>query len=291
MSIEVPANSRGPILDLTLPASEDAIDLILRNKTTGKQLTVNLPEGWDGTDLSLDFYRRTIKDAGGADRSGLLDPDDNELWAVDSFPAGGAGVEVEAKKLETLDTGLVVPSVVSNDASIGSAAWSGTGNVASSDNVYASSAGLSFGDVTNYLKALEFPFELPEEAVPLGVEASLERSRSSELGVRDYSIRLVRNGVIAAKNLSTESPWTKADGTKTFGEPADLWGEDDLTRAECLGSGFGLAVAAIAESSGAKTEPKAQVDLLQMRLYYRAFSPEATPYSAKAVLRWEKGYY
>jgi virginiamycin B lyase len=96
LSITIPPNSRGPILDLTLPASDDAIDIVLRNKTTEKQLGINLPEEWEG-DLTLDFFRRAIKDAGGSDRSALLDPSDHELWVPEPLIAGANDVDLEAR--------------------------------------------------------------------------------------------------------------------------------------------------------------------------------------------------
>lgn len=94
MSITAPDNSRGPILDLTLPASEDAVDIILRNKTTRKSLTLNLPAGWEGDDLSLDWRLRTIQDGSGADRSALLNSDRAALWAARPPFSGAVDVEI-----------------------------------------------------------------------------------------------------------------------------------------------------------------------------------------------------
>ena len=112
MSITVPSNARGPILDLTLPASEVPVDIVLRNVTTGKSLTLNLPERWDGTDLSLDWRLRTITDPSGADRSALLDPEDNELWAVDAFSGTlTAEIETVANAASELNRSFVAASL------------------------------------------------------------------------------------------------------------------------------------------------------------------------------------
>ncbi len=96
MSITAPENARGPVLDLALPASEPPVKWTLRNITTGKSLSINLPEFWGGLDLSLDFRRRTIQDSEGADRSALLDTTDNTLWTPDPLIAGVNDVQVEA---------------------------------------------------------------------------------------------------------------------------------------------------------------------------------------------------
>lgn len=96
MSIVLPSDARGPILDLALPASVPAVDLLLRNKTTAKSLTIAVPAAWPGTDLRLDFFRRTIRDAAGLDRSALLSPTDNALWTLNPLIAGANDVAIEA---------------------------------------------------------------------------------------------------------------------------------------------------------------------------------------------------
>lgn len=100
MTVSIPANSRGPILDLTLPASTPAIDFVVRNVTTGKRLVLNLPAGFAGDDLddlSLDFFRRTITDQDGNDRSSLLSPVDNGLWVPDPMVAGVNDIEISVE--------------------------------------------------------------------------------------------------------------------------------------------------------------------------------------------------
>lgn len=95
MTATFPKNARGPIVELTLPASANAVDLILRNKTTGKQLTLNLPAAWSGDDLTLDFFNRTIRDQTDADRSALLNATDNELWIPNPLITGENDLEIE----------------------------------------------------------------------------------------------------------------------------------------------------------------------------------------------------
>lgn len=96
MTITLPSNVRGPILDLALPASEPPVDLQLRNNTTAKTMMLRLPEDWAGDDLVIDFYKRSIKDVNGVDRSALLDSVDNLLWVPEPVIAGINDVEIEA---------------------------------------------------------------------------------------------------------------------------------------------------------------------------------------------------
>lgn len=107
-TVSLPANYRGPILDLALSvgSSEEiggggdpsliSLQVLFRNLTTGKSLAVSLePTVWNGDDLTLDFYRQTIKDQTGADRSALLDPADDEMWSMAPLIAGDNDLEVE----------------------------------------------------------------------------------------------------------------------------------------------------------------------------------------------------
>jgi hypothetical protein len=97
MSLTIPNNSRGPVLRLTLPSSTPALDVVLRNVTTGKTLRLKLPASFDGDDLKLDFFRRTIRDQDGNDRSSLLSSSDNELWTPEPLAAGPNDIEIEVQ--------------------------------------------------------------------------------------------------------------------------------------------------------------------------------------------------
>lgn len=108
MSVTLPANARGPVLELLLaaapvtPPKEEGEDesvtttiiVAVRNSTTGKSLKLLLGL-WEGDDLTLDFSQRTIQDQTGADRSALLDPADNEVWTHEPLIAGSNAVTVE----------------------------------------------------------------------------------------------------------------------------------------------------------------------------------------------------
>jgi hypothetical protein len=101
VSLILPTDSRGPILDLELPESEAAVELVVRNKTTGKTLTINLPAEYEGGDLRLDWYRRTVRDQDEVDRSAWLDPNDLELWtATAPIVAGVNDLAIEANLVQ-----------------------------------------------------------------------------------------------------------------------------------------------------------------------------------------------
>lgn len=280
MSITVPVNSRGPILDLTLPACVEAIDLTLRNKTTGKQLSLVLPAGWDGTDLSLDFRQRTIRDASGSDRSALLDPEDNDLWSVDAF-SGAVDVEIEAT-IPTILSSTKSPGTVASDASFGNTAWSNPGNASASDNSRATVA-LETPFFSRYLKATNYGFAIPAGATVLGVSPAPEISAIGK--IEDAKVRLVNAGVVEGEDKSNVTKfWPEVDTVREYGGPVDLWGLA-LTPSKVNASTFGVVLAVIVAVGATAT---AQVDYLPMTVYYK---PAPVAYAATAKLRWEKGYY
>lgn len=80
MSIVAPDNSRGPILDLAPPTLTAGFKVLVRNKTTGEALGIDLPAAWGGKAISLDWRRRTVLDEDGADCSSLLNSAENSLW-------------------------------------------------------------------------------------------------------------------------------------------------------------------------------------------------------------------
>lgn len=286
MSIEVPDNARGPILDLTLPASEDAIDIVLRNVTTGKQLTLNLPAGWEGEDLSLDWRLRTITGATGVDRSALLDPEDNELWAAAEPFSGTVDVEVEALGA-VVSTGVLSPGTMEDYAGTGSHVWSKPANAGLEDGALATVGPIELSGESHYLKATNFNPGLSAGSTVVGVAPSVKRRRSTGGTIYtcyDRHIQLVKAGEVTGEDKASNALWPEALDLRTYGGAADLWGLT-LGVADVNSSNFGFVLAAW--SSGA-TGFYGGVDYMPLEIYYR---PPAAPYAATAGLRWEKGYY
>lgn len=281
MSIEVPSNARGPILDLTLPASEDAIDLILRNVTTGEQLTLNLPEGWDGTDLSLDWRLRTIQDTSGEDRSALLDPEDNELWSTAEPFSGTVDAEIEA--LAPVEEVKGAPTAAEDNAEIGTIAWSKPGNAEASDNVYATAA-MTSGATSHYLVVKEFNFPSLEDFEIEGISLEVERKAQAapvSPGILDLDVYLVQGGAIGGTNAAkAEDGWPTVDTIASYGGASDLWGRT-WTWEQAAALGVALAVTCPNEAL------TAYIDSIAAVVYCRP----AIAYAAAATLRWEKGYY
>lgn len=281
MAIVAPDNARGPIIQLELPASAKAREIVLRNVTTGKTLTINIPNPWAGDDLTLNWFRRTITDQTGADRSALLDPEDNALWVTSTPLIAGSnvlrigafdvsGVLIESKK----SAGEVV-----NSNLVGTIPWVTPANAKVSDNTRATAA-LTAGQKTNYLLATKFGFTgLPKGGRIVTLSAESEVSSVSGF-VSDFDVRMIYGGVPVGANRAAVGSWLSGiDGANSANVLADFPGfTEDLEKTD---TGFAIAAQAIGGSDTAR------VDLLSMKVGYQL--PQE--YGAKASVHWEQGYY
>jgi hypothetical protein len=133
----------------------------------------------------------------------------------------------------------------SNAPSAGSSQnWLNAGNVATSNNVYANFANLPdvVGAHTDYIVATNFGFNIPTTATVAGVMVEIERSDPNGK-TSDYSIRLVKGGVIGGNDKAANVAYPVADAYRSYGSTSDMWG-NTFTPLEINSPDFGVAVAA-----------------------------------------------
>src|SRR5688572_15561498 len=82
--------------------------------------------------------------------------------------------------------------------------WSNAGNIATNDNAYASFPDLpnTAGTYTDYITITGFGFSIPQSAIVTGILVEIERSDPNQQ-TSDYSVRIIRKGVIGATEKST----------------------------------------------------------------------------------------
>ena len=274
MSFTFPANVRGPVLFLELPSCADAIALTINSKTSGKSLTVNLPEGWSGADLTLDFAARTVVDSGGTDRSGLLDPVDNSLWTPAPLIAGENDLEFEA--IASTSISKSPGTVVNASAGAGSIAWENPNNAKASDDSYATAA-VSNIAFSQYLKLTNYGFAIPSTAQIVGRQMEVEGGATGEGDLVPF---FVKGGAIEGALPGLEL--VGAESVHVIGTPTNLV-ELGWVPADVNSSGFGAAI----RVDGRFGPITVQIDTVTMRVYYRP----VIAYAAKAVLSWNQGYY
>jgi hypothetical protein len=131
--------------------------------------------------------------------------------------------------------------------------WANTSNAAASDNLYSNYGGFSSGagvKYTDYLVATNFGFSIPANATNIGIIVEIERSDPSPVSrTADYSIKIVKGGIITGTDKSSGAGYSRTDAYQLFGSGGDQWGTT-WTAADINAVDFGVAVAAQRSSNG-----------------------------------------
>lgn len=142
------------------------------------------------------------------------------------------------------------PSTTTDDATVGTAAWTNPNNAQVSDNVYATVAGtIGSNRISHYLKATNFGFSIPSDATINGVLVEVERKCSFATNA-DNSVKLVVGGSIVGTDLANSNQWSTSDVYASFGSSSNLWGLS-LSVSDINASNFGVAFSANAPQQGA----------------------------------------
>ncbi len=148
-----------------------------------------------------------------------------------------------------------------NDTSVGTKVWTNPGNAAASDNLYADVA-LAANEITYYLKCTGASFTIPATATIDGIVVEVEKKASAANRAVDYSVRLVKGGVIVGLDKASATYWPTADTYVSYGSSTDLWGET-WTPADINSANFGVVISA----KGVATV-KASIDHVRVTVYY-----------------------
>lgn len=200
--------------------------------------------------------------------------------AGEQFRFSLGGGEVEADITRSTDS-------VVNDASVGTVSWSGVNNVILNNGVYATAGSGGGPWVSNYIKATNFGFSIPETAIITGIKIDFERYRGGTTGViADSQIKIVKSdGALGTENkaLIYESPdWTiwptsSSISYQSYGGENDSWGES-WTASDINNSMFGVAVS-VTKPAGTAHVTMAYIDHIQITVYYtEEGSPPDTGY-------------
>jgi hypothetical protein len=164
------------------------------------------------------------------------------------------------------------PATLTTAAIAGSSAnWANAGNAALSDDVYTNHGDITgaIGSYTDYLVATNFGFAVPGGATITGIEVSIERADPNGR-TSDYSIRIIKGGVISTTEMSLGSAYPGTDTYMIYGDPFTSWGET-WTDADVNAADFGVAIAAQRSALGGSTA--GVVDNILITVYYSAVLP------------------
>ena len=123
----------------------------------------------------------------------------------------------------------------------GDSNWSTTGNVAASDNQYAT-VSLGSGNNSSYLRCTTLGFSIPAGAAINGITAKIERKANNANAIRDSVLKLVKGGQLAGSDkANTSTYYGTTDANATYGSAIDLWGTT-WAATDINASNFGIAL-------------------------------------------------
>lgn len=148
------------------------------------------------------------------------------------------------------------------DSSVGSIAWNNEAQAATSNNLYATTNQLWPGNISYYLKCTNPSLSIPVGATITGIKIAIERKSLQANAIQDYSIKLVKGGLITGDQKADTSIYLPtSDTNKDYGGSSDLWGLSWLY--SDFGSTFGVVI-----SYRGYVASYAYIDAVTVTVYY-----------------------
>jgi len=170
---------------------------------------------------------------------------------------------------------VVSPALNSDDATVGSTAWTCANGDTEADDGVESSASLAAGNQSHYLLCLAGGLSIPAGATIDGIEVTAWRRVANAGGgtyptIVDASVRLTYGGSFFGADRSAGATWSTTEASGTYGGPTDTWGVTP-TVAELNHSSFGVAISA--SGSGGVSPTTAYIDWVTITVYYTETDP------------------
>jgi hypothetical protein len=176
---------------------------------------------------------------------------------------GGGGVlgRCGCAREQTADR---APGAFWNDATIGSIGWTEPSRARASDDAHAAAPDIGLGEITNYLKAADFGFQLPSSSVIRGIQVLIERSSSGPATLVDHQVRVALDGKLLPHVAERPESWPAQDAVVGYGGETELWEAEAVTPELVNRPNFGMALAV----TGQGEQATAQVDQIRIRLFF-----------------------
>ena len=167
------------------------------------------------------------------------------------------------------DTGATSPGTMVNATrsdTFGNKNWTNPDNAKSSDNSYAT-VSIGAGDNVNLLKATNFGFSIPGEAIIDGILLEVERKEDGTRTIADYEVKIVlANGSLGSEDKKNTTNWGEGvERYAQYGNSTDLWGEtwnDTVINDANFGGVFS------AEQTGGAAGSTISVDHMRITVFY-----------------------
>lgn len=182
---------------------------------------------------------------------------------------------ISSLEAATVTVGPSSPGTVESDSTNGgTVAWQDPSNAQSSNNQNATANLSTTSETTQYLKASNFGFAIPDTGTITGIKVQIEKGETCSCTVSDVEVKLLKSGSVTGDNKAIAGNWpaTGSGGSRYYGTASntvdsvstDLWGTT-WTPAEINSSGFGVVLSA-KENSDAATS--IIVDMIRITVYY-----------------------
>lgn len=159
------------------------------------------------------------------------------------------------------------PATIVNNTDIGIIAWNTPEKAQHVDGFRAEASSISTGEISNYLKATDYNFNIPLDATILGIKANIIHNASFHDRIQDQEVKIIKNGNIIDTNQASSAFWSddnEADTVASYGGETELWGET-WTPSDINSPGFGLAIAVTNIGGGSRT---ARIDNISISITY-----------------------
>jgi hypothetical protein len=219
----------------------------------------------------LDVGVRSVEERSGRISASPVLRQPTALLARDEFAQSGI-LNGQTLAASGTSAGPSSPTTVAEDATVGTQSWVNLANAKGFDGSVAR-AGLTYPQVSKYLKVTGLGFAIPGTATIKGIALRVRRRTYSagagglsSSGVRDQSVKLVKAGAIAGSEHANPNRWSHILwGDAVYGGPSDLWGTT-WTPAQVNAANFGAVFAGY--NSQIETSTDAEVDGFQVTVYY-----------------------
>ncbi|KKN00087.1 hypothetical protein LCGC14_1141340, partial [marine sediment metagenome] len=172
------------------------------------------------------------------------------------------------------ETGWVSPgtvTTVNRGTDFSSVDWLDVDNATTQDNLNAKSLYSPICDNTDDLRATNFSFSIPINAIIVGIEVEVDR-RSTDTGIysgytmRDYIVQLRNSTTNIGSNKARLTPWYRTDINAYigYGNSFDMW-NTNLTPLDVNDNYFGVDLGAKLQKPEIET---ARIDHVRMKIYY-----------------------
>src|SRR3989344_700802 len=258
------AISAGQTINCTFTNEAKAAIKIIKNTTNGDgnfSYQISNPNSLIKTNLSTYYGTGSARVAVDPGKYSVTE-DPKTAWTMNSNSCSGPFTINKS------------PTTIEDDEMIGTAQWQNPSNAASNNDSYATTdlsdtnSGEETYAISHYLKAINFGFNIPNDATIQGIEVDIKRKAGSldNGNIVDNKINIVVGGGIGFVNEAHLLEfWPEENSSVHYGDSNDLWGTTPKP-ADINSSDFGIAISTGLVKTDNENEASAQASIDSIKI-------------------------